>query len=133
MAEELSADQLSVKQLAWVIEDDANLSRIFSEAVKHAGFRVEAFLSGDLVVQALDSGHPQLIVLDLHIPEVSGVELLHMIRSSPTLSKVTILLATADPLLADLYRDEADIVLIKPVSFGQLRDLATRLAGTASN
>lgn len=121
-----------VEPLAWVIEDDDNLSRIFSEAVRQAGFLVETFLSGDQVVQSLANGRPGLVVLDLHLPQVSGVELLHLIRSSERLSGVTIIMATADPLLADIYRDQADIVLIKPVSFGQLRDLAGRLAGASA-
>jgi hypothetical protein len=37
------------------------------------------------------------------------------------------MVATADPLMADFLRDDANLVLIKPISFSQLRELAMRL------
>ena len=71
-----------------------------------------------------------MVVLDLHLPEISGETILHQIRADERLAGTSIMVATADPHLAETLRSEADLVLIKPISFGQLRDLAIRLRPT---
>ena len=70
---------------------------------------------------------PQLIILDLHLPHIAGDELLHQIRNDSRLVGVPVILATADRLTANQLEEEANIVLLKPVSFNQLSILANRL------
>ena len=67
------------------------------------------------------------MVLDLHIPTITGEVLLRQIRSDPRLADTRIILATADALRAEVLRPEVDMVLLKPISFTQLSDLAARL------
>jgi hypothetical protein len=50
------------------------------------------------------------------------------IRSCEQLSQTRVLIVSADVAAAEVLEDEADLVLLKPVSFLQLRDLAKRLA-----
>lgn len=111
---------------ALVIEDDADLAMIYALAVERAGFTVQKALDGNLARQLLQECKPALVVLDLHLMGVSGVELLREIRTTPALQGVIVIIATADPLLADLYQDSADFVLIKPISYSQLNQLALR-------
>jgi CheY-like chemotaxis protein len=70
---------------------------------------------------------PALVVLDLHLPHVSGKTLLRQIRADERLRETRVILTTADALMAAHLDEEADVVLLKPVSVTQLRDLATRL------
>jgi DNA-binding response OmpR family regulator len=70
---------------------------------------------------------PAVIVLDLHLPHVSGKNILQLIRSSHWLSETRVIIASADPITAEMVRSEADLVLLKPISFIQLHDLAARL------
>jgi DNA-binding response OmpR family regulator len=114
-------------KIAIVVEDDRNLSLIFSEAVRKAGYQVVTYHSGDEALLGFDQVTPDLIVLDLHLPSISGVDLLHRIRSLAHMAKTRVVLATADPLLAEIYSDQVEFVLVKPISFVQLRDLAKRL------
>ncbi len=118
------------KPLAFVIEDDAEQQKIFRSAVEMAGFSVRSITNGADALVRLDEEIPALVILDLHLPKISGDEILHRIRSQEGLATVPIILATADPLLADTLREESDLVLLKPISFVQLRDLATRLRST---
>ncbi len=118
------------KPLAFVIEDDAEQQKIFSSAVEMAGFSVRSITNGADALMRLDEEIPALVILDLHLPKVSGDEILHRIRSQEGLATVPVILATADPLLADTLREKSDLVLLKPISFVQLRDLATRLRPT---
>ncbi len=121
---------LEEKPLALIIEDNPEQQNIFSQAIKMAGFSVEVIDDGEKAMQRLAKVTPHLIVLDLHLPTISGDEILRRIRADERLASVSVILATADPLLAETLSAESDLVLLKPISFIQLRDLAKRLAST---
>jgi DNA-binding response OmpR family regulator len=112
---------------ALVIEDDQDLSAIFVKALEAAGFQVEAIRDGELAQRRLQEVTPRVIVLDMHLPHVDGASLLKQIRAKPAFKDTKIILATADNVLAEMYRDKATLVLVKPISFSQLRDLSARL------
>lgn len=112
---------------ALVVEDDAYLALIFSTALRDAGFTVTSAVNGKRALGELEDKTPNVILLDLHLPDINGTEILGMLRENKRFADTQIILATADPLLADTYHEQADMVLIKPVSYVQLRDLARRL------
>lgn len=113
--------------LALIIEDDGDLADIFADALQAAQYKTELIADGAVAQARLQEVVPQLVVLDLHLPHVSGESLLRQIRSTPALARVKVLIASADPITADMLSPESDLVLVKPVSFSQLRDLAQRL------
>jgi DNA-binding response OmpR family regulator len=115
------------KNLALVIEEDQDLSEIFAKALQTAGFEVEAIRAGKTAQQRLGEVVPQVIVLDLHLPFVDGSTLLTQIQSTQALSNTKVIITTADNVLAEMYRDRATIVMVKPISFSQLRDISQRL------
>jgi CheY-like chemotaxis protein len=120
-------DQTTPQPQALIVEDDEKLAVIFTQALKQAAFDTETARNGREAQARLAVLVPAVVVLDLHLPDVSGGTLLQDIRADPRLAKTQVILATADAAMADVYEDQADLVLIKPVSFSQLRDLATRL------
>jgi DNA-binding response OmpR family regulator len=115
------------KNLALVIEDDADLSEIFSKALQNAGFEVESILDGQTAQERLKEIIPQVIVLDMHLPNVDGGALLRQIREDKRLGKARTIIATADSAKAEQYRSMATIVMIKPITFSSLRDISARL------
>ncbi|MBN2387406.1 MAG: response regulator [Anaerolineales bacterium] len=115
--------------LAMIIEDDDKLSLIFIQALKMAGFEVTHIDNGRKAVEALQTTVPTLILLDLHLPEVPGEQLLARIRQDPRLARVIVVITTADPITANVLDEQTDFILQKPISFGQLRDLAVRIRG----
>jgi two-component system cell cycle response regulator DivK len=117
-----------MNNLAFIIEDDPKLAAIFAEALRAAEYETEIISDGRKALTHLDgSTTANLIVLDLHLPHVSGREILRAIRANERYNQSRVILATADPLLAEELRPDADLVLLKPISFIQLRDLASRL------
>jgi DNA-binding response OmpR family regulator len=112
------------KPFAIVIEDEGSLADIYSEALRAAGFEVEVILGGLTALMRVASATPHLVVLDLHLPNVSGADILRQIRADERLASTHVIIATADMTMAENLRKDADEVLIKPVSFSQLRDLA---------
>jgi chemosensory pili system protein ChpA (sensor histidine kinase/response regulator) len=113
--------------LALVIEDDPQQSEIFSHAMKMAGYEVKAALDGQNALDFLAEQIPCVVVLDLNLPRVTGDHILQYIRSEERLSETKIIIATANPRLAEQMLEDSDLVLIKPISFTQLRDLVERI------
>ncbi len=115
------------KGLALVIEDDFDASIIFAKAMEVLGFEPEVLRTGDAAQERLKTAVPVIVVLDLHLPQVVGTDLLRQIREDPRLVATRVIVATADPRMAELIQDQADLVLIKPTTYSQVRDLAERL------
>ena len=115
-----------MENIAFVIEDDQDLSAIFTEALKAAGYQVETIRDGAIAQQRLNEANPEIVILDMHLPNIDGAHLLTQIRADERLSKTRVILATADALLGEYYDKKADLVLVKPISFSQLRDLTAR-------
>lgn len=118
-----------MSELALIVEDDEDLASIFVEALRGVGFEVEQVADGRLAQQRLKHGPaPYLILLDMHLPHISGADLLaNIIRKDERLANTIVIITTADARMAEAYTEQADFVLIKPISFVQLRDLTSRL------
>lgn len=114
------------KPLALIIEDDPEIANILSISLK-SDFEVESITDGNAAITRLTQVVPVLIVLDLHLPEVSGMDIFARIRSDARLRQTKVIVCSADALRADVLRSQADLVLLKPVSPGQLRELASRM------
>jgi DNA-binding response OmpR family regulator len=110
-----------------IIEDDADLAEIFTQALQAAKFTTETIRAGQDALDRLAVVTPDVVVLDLHLPQVSGEEIYKRIRSDQRLVNTRVILASADALRAEYLRGKADLVLIKPISMAQLRDLAARI------
>ncbi len=117
----------SSQPCAVIVEDDDKLIDIFSKATILAGFQTTGVKNGADALDILKSIQPEIIVLDLHLPGLTGDRLLDEIRRHELLKNTQIILATADPAMADMLREKSDYVLEKPISFSQLRDLAIRI------
>lgn len=114
-------------KLAFVIEDDYDASMVFSKALEANGLKTEQIMEGKLALERLDKSVPALVVLDLHLPNVSGPDILKQIRADSRQKSTLVVVVTADSRIADMIKDEADLVLLKPTTFSQVRDLVGRL------
>lgn len=118
-----------MSHLALIIEDDEDLASIFAEALRGVGFEVELVADGEVAQERLVNGPaPFLILLDMHLPHVSGADLLqNIIKRDERYAKTTVIITTADARMGEAYNEQVDFVMIKPISFVQLRDLTSRL------
>lgn len=114
------------KPLVIIVEDDPQLNQIFTLALQN-DFTVESFGDGDSALARLSQVKPRLLLLDLHLPGATGSDILSRLRADENLRDLTVILCTADDRQADALREQADFVLLKPVSPIQLRQLAARL------
>lgn len=118
---------MTKKPLGLIIEDNEDQNWVFTTALQQAGYETESIGDGLIARRRLLEIVPNMIILDLHIPHIDGEDLLRQIRSDRRLSKVRVVLATADAVKAEELQPQADLVLLKPISFSQLTLLAGRL------
>jgi len=114
------------KPIVLVVEDDPRLNEIINITLQE-DFELEPCADGDAALAKLKNMVPQIVVLDLNLPGTTGANVLAYIRSEERLAKTRVILATADERQAETLTDEADIILLKPVSPSQLRELALRM------
>ena len=116
------------KPLALIIEDEEMLATIFQQASAMADYETEVLRDGQLAQARLAADPvPSVITLDLHLPGVSGEELLGQIKGDSRFAATRVIIATADARMGEYLDRKADLVLTKPIRFSQLRDLAARL------
>lgn len=113
---------------ALVIEDNEALRSVMAEMFQSIGLNVLTARDGAEALDVLDDFMPDLITLDLHIPDMSGLSLLQHIRQLRGGQRVTVVVVTGDccadhPSEAKL----ADMFLQKPVSIKDLVGLTERL------
>ncbi len=116
--------------LALIIEDDDKLSLIYAEALRRTHFEPVIVSDGAVAFTQVMALRPALIILDLHLPQVSGDKILHHIRQDADLAKTHVIVITADAAQATVVQNEADLILIKPISLRQLRDWAKHIRST---
>lgn len=119
------------KPLILLIEDDAALAKIFSLALQGKGFTTEWVADGAAALIRLTEITPNLVILDLHLPNVAGPKILAHIRADERLAATRVILTTADERLAQSLEGQANLVLLKPISPEQLSVLAARLVQRA--
>jgi two-component system chemotaxis response regulator CheY len=115
-----------MKALAVVIEDDPQLNEIIALTLQ-ADFDIDTCSDGTSGWKRLTEVTPRVLVLDLNLPGMPGREILAKLRADERFKNTRVILATADGRQAETLTDAADIVLLKPVSPAQLRELAVRL------
>lgn len=115
-----------MKPLAVIIEDDPQLNEIMALTLE-ADFAIETYADGTSGWKRLGDMAPHVVVLDLNLPGMPGKEILTALRADDRFKHTRVIITTADERQAEILRDKADITLLKPVSPGQLRELAKRL------
>ncbi len=116
-----------MKPRALVIEDVKEQAVLFSQALEWAGYETAIANDGLEGLKRILETVPHLVLLDLHIPKISGEDVFEQIKKNPDLKHIKVILATGDSSLAEKLNESADLVLLKPIDLLQLRDLAARL------
>lgn len=112
------------------IDDDPDIQTIVEMRLKPLGVQVERAFHGMQGIAEASRSDPQLILLDLAMPNGCGLEVLESIKSKPSLSQIPVIVLTGmrDPMLLKTVRAAgAERILPKPIEFGRLLGEITRL------
>ena len=120
--------QQASKLFALIVEDDDDAGAIFEFTLRAVGFHPMTVRTGQEALAIMASMLPNLVILDLHLPDMPGTNILQQIRSTQFLADVPVIVATAHPQMAEAVEEKADVVLIKPVRYRVLQNKAVELA-----
>lgn len=81
--------------MIYCVEDDDSIRELMLYALRASGFEAEGFRDGAGLLDALSHAQPQLILLDIMLPGMDGIEILKTIRSNPTTARIPVILASA--------------------------------------
>lgn len=115
------------KPLALVIEDDQDIAIVFANVMRQADYDAEIILDGNTAIERLAEVAPDVVLLDLRLPGVSGGDILAQIRRDERLAKTRVVIVTANPDMVQALPESTPFVLLKPIDLNQLRALAKRL------
>ena len=107
----------------YVVEDDVNISEIESIALQNSGHRVETFENAKLFFERMAVIRPELIILDIMLPDEDGLEILRKLRSKPDTRRIPVILISAKSTEIDKVKGlelGADDYLTKPFGVMEL-------------
>lgn len=111
------------KQLVYIVEDDTSIRELEMYALKNANFDVIGFGEGAPFLNELDQKIPDMILLDIMLPQDDGLELLTHIRSTPQYSDIPVVMVTAKTSEIDAVKGldmGADDYITKPFGVMEL-------------
>ena len=111
--------------MIWCVDDDNTIREIEVYTLEQTGFTARGFADGVSMLEALKTEKPELIVLDIMMPEIDGIEVLKRLRSEPKYKDIPVIMATAKGTEMDKIgglNSGADDYLVKP--FGVMEMVA---------
>ena len=118
------------KPFALIVEDDRDIVALFRHVMDLAGYRTEIILHGQVAVEHLAKSRPDIVLLDLNLPGVSGNEILAMMHADERLKEVPVVVITAHAHLVESLPVQPTLTLIKPVNIEQMSNLIQRICPT---
>lgn len=106
-----------------VVDDNPDSIRIVETILKNNGYNVRSALSGVEALRVVDTEPPSVILLDVMMPEMSGIEVLEKLRTDPRKSRIPVIFLTAKAQDEDVisgYQYGADYYITKPFTSKQL-------------
>jgi len=103
-----------------IVDDELEISELFSEMLTLSGFRVRSSHHFNQAIDLINSSPPDGIVLDVMMPEKSGLEVLHFVRAHPDYRDIPVIIVSSKGFPEDVEAYEnagANQYLRKPVSF----------------
>jgi two-component system, sensor histidine kinase and response regulator len=121
---------MNYRHRALVVDDDATIRLVAQRQLGRLGFEVQTASSGEEAVEIFQTFQPGLILMDIHMPEMDGIEATKIIRESEPSSaeqQAAIVIAmTASQIRQVVLEAGLDDYLFKPFLFEELREVVSK-------
>lgn len=111
------------QQLVYIVEDDTSIRELETYALKNAAFEVTGFADGKELMQTVKNKIPDIILLDIMLPNEDGLDILNTIRSSAEYCNIPVIMVTAKTSEIDAVKGldmGADDYITKPFGVMEL-------------
>lgn len=125
-AVEAPAGEFAGRRLILVVDDDVDVARVISYVFESLGHSVLTAHSGKEAVEMARKYHPDLLTLDIIMPDIDGLQVLKTLRSQDDTRGIPIICISAQPDPGQALTSGADYYLEKPIDLEKLRDIAGR-------
>ena len=118
-----------------IIEDDDETAEMLAEMMRLSGYSVRLYHSAQTAMAALQHHRPAVIILDLMMPDISGLQVLRYVRRDPRLHDIPVIILSAKstpPEIQEGLEAGANQYLTKPVMFNELRNAVQEVLSTSS-
>ena len=127
---------MDTKKTIMVVDDNPDIITIVRTILEGKGYNVLSASSGPELLELLKSNKPDLIILDIMMPEMDGLEVLTRLKGMTDTTAIPIILLTAKVQYEDVlggYKLGADYYITKPFTSTQLINGINLLLGEAKN
>jgi len=115
--------------LVWVVDDDESVRWVMEQAFEQAGMRVRTFPAGTDFFAALNGTHPDVVVTDIRMPDMTGLDLIERLHANAPDIPVIVITAHSDlDSAVAAYQSGAFEYLPKPFDIDEAVDLVNRAA-----
>ncbi len=83
------------KPLILIVEDDEKSRRLMKDVLEHQGYAVMETDQGEVGLDLIRKCHPQLVLMDIHLPGISGLDVIREIRADAQIASTQVLAVTA--------------------------------------
>jgi len=125
----------SQEKTVLIIEDEEDAAELFAEMMRVSGFRVVKTSSSAPAIAMMTAQKPDIVLLDIMMPEISGLDVLRQMRRDPALVNIPVVVVSAQSLPTDIRHGMeagASTYLTKPVGFFDLKEAVERALGSQS-
>jgi len=106
-----------------LVDDDASLGKAFGQFLSNSGYETVASETGAGALQQVNEFQPHLVVLDIGLPDMSGLEVLRQIKSNPVTQNIPVIVVTGTASLEmkmEGFQTGASDFLSKPINLREL-------------
>lgn len=121
-----------IKPRVLIVDDDESVRKLFIERLKKMDIVIMEADNGEAALELIKTKRPQLFFLDLHMPGMSGLELLKHIKEDPDTEKIPVIVVTADKTMEVVdhaFMEGADDFIVKPFEKADLIENVKRFIG----
>jgi DNA-binding response OmpR family regulator len=119
-----------------IVEDEVDAADMFGEMMRVSGYRVLKSYTSKQAFPLITSECPDVVILDIMMPDVSGFEILRYMRSEAKLMNIPVIIVSAKGLPADIktgMESGASVYLTKPVGFTELKTAVEKAIQISEN
>ena len=125
----------NIRATILLAEDDYPLASIMTDALEDEGYKVIHCADGQEAIDKFDKSKIDICLLDIMMPEISGLDILRQMRQDPALANIPVVVVSAKSMPADIRNGMeagASTYLTKPVGFLELKEAVERALGSQS-
>ena len=107
-----------------VVEDEPDAAELFAEMMRVSGYRVLKTYSSTPAISLISKEQPDVVILDIMMPDISGLEVLRFMRRDPNLESIPVIVVSARSMPSDIKEGleaGATLYLTKPVGYLDLK------------